>query len=215
MMDIAVIDTQRAQRNALMTMLGGSALIFLSLLLINNLNDALPEREARDPSQFEVKREVKKPPKAEPREVKKPKPKTPPPPMPASLLNSDLSGLDLGLLAFSMDEMGGVDKSLLGDTRDVVLTGEMVDVAPRPTYRTPLEYPPRAKSRELEGYVVLSMLIDRDGHVETVKVLESEPVGIFESAAMNNVRGWRFEPARYKGRAVRSWANQTIRFNLN
>jgi len=51
-------------------------------------------------------------------------------------------------------------------------------------------------------------------HPEKTRVIEAEPVGVFEEKALQTVRGWIFEPARFKGDVVESWANQTIRFEL-
>jgi protein TonB len=50
--------------------------------------------------------------------------------------------------------------------------------------------------------------------VEKVKVLESSPPGVFDDVAAQGVQGWKFEPASYKGEAVRVWATQKVRFDL-
>ncbi len=160
--------------------------------------------------------EVRQPPKTKPRKkVEKKRPRrsrTAPPPAPILHLDSGLSGLDFSLPAFSLDAMGEIDQSLLGDTGNVVMTSDIVDQPPRVRQRTPLDYPPRARTKEIEGYVVLSLLIDETGRVKTVKVIDASPRGIFEEAAIRSVRRWLFQPARYAGKNVQSWANQTIRF---
>ena len=56
------------------------------------------------------------------------------------------------------------------------------------------------------------MLIGKDGNVEIAKVIESQPSGIFDNAAVNAVRSWRFSPAKYKTKPVKMWAKQKIRF---
>ena len=76
-------------------------------------------------------------------------------------------------------------------------------------------YPPSAKKQGIRGYVVLSVLVDIDGSVDQLQVLESHPSGIFDNAALQGVRAWHFEPAKYQGEAVKVWAKQKIRFDLS
>jgi protein TonB len=63
--------------------------------------------------------------------------------------------------------------------------------------------------------VVLNVLITPSGQVEKVKILESSPPQIFDQVAVESVRLWQFEPAVYKGQAVRVWAKQKIGFDLS
>jgi len=62
--------------------------------------------------------------------------------------------------------------------------------------RAPPRYPSRALSRNIEGWVHVGFDLDAKGQPENVKVLESEPAGVFDSAAMKSVKKWRFSPAR-------------------
>jgi protein TonB len=45
-------------------------------------------------------------------------------------------------------------------------------------------------------------------------VLEASPPGVFDDVAVAGVQTWRFEPAQYRGEAVRVWATQRVRFDL-
>ena len=45
-------------------------------------------------------------------------------------------------------------------------------------------------------------------------MLETSPPGVFDDVAAQGVQGWKFEPASYKGEAVRVWATQKVRFDL-
>ena len=78
-----------------------------------------------------------------------------------------------------------------------------------------MAYPPRARAKGVEGYVVFSLLIGVTGEIEQLKIIESHPEGIFNEAAMQGINQWRFEPAMYQGQAVRAWAKQRIRFDLS
>ncbi|MDP3302203.1 MAG: energy transducer TonB [Sulfuricurvum sp.] len=88
-----------------------------------------------------------------------------------------------------------------------------VDTSPKVLTRTEMEYPSNAAKEGLHGYVVVNVLIDTDGNVEMVKVLESQPSGVFDDAAMRGVKDWKFTPAMSKGKPVKMWAKQKIKFN--
>ena len=155
-----------------------------------------------------------KPPKSRPKPKPKPKPKprpqrAPPPPMLAAGLGGasfGLSGLD-GVLDDATD-------ALLGDVGDVVMTEDAVDTAPVPLERVPVQYPPRAAAKRLSGFVTVSMLVTSEGAVDDLRVLEARPPGVFDQAALDAVRQWRFQPATYEGRPVTMRVRQTLRFGL-
>lgn len=133
---------------------------------------------------------------------------------PAVAVSSGLSGPSFGLA--SLDVAGGDDLSadLLGATDDVVMTESTVDVAPAPSRRVAPTHPPRARRDGVEGEVKLNLLVDAGGRVAQVVVLDATPSGIFEEAAVAAVRQWQFQPARYKGRPVKTWIQQRVAFKL-
>lgn len=134
---------------------------------------------------------------------------------PALDMGSALSGLDFGLPSYEAEDLSALGGKLLGGDRDVVMTDSSVDVPPKPLVQPPIPYPARAKAQGVRGYVLLSLLISPTGQVERVKVLEADPAGVFEAAAEAGVKAWKFEPAMYKGAAVRVWATQRVRFDLS
>jgi protein TonB len=75
-------------------------------------------------------------------------------------------------------------------------------------------YPAELETRQVEGVVVLKMLIDATGSVSSVQVLHSEPPGLFEEAATRAAQRWRFRPAEHQGTRVPVWVRQTLRFTL-
>ncbi len=135
-------------------------------------------------------------------------------PTPILGIDSGLAGLSFGLPTFDSSELD-IGTSLLGDSKDVVMTDDSVDVQPRPILQSPMVYPPRAKATGVTGYVLLSVLIGPTGQVEKVKILESQPAGVFDDVAVAGVQTWKFEPASYKGENVRVWATQRVRFDLS
>lgn len=68
--------------------------------------------------------------------------------------------------------------------------------------------PPQAKKQNLQGYVLLSVLIDEQGEVKEAQVLESSPPGLFDASALEGIRRWRFNPARSQGKPVATWIQQ-------
>jgi protein TonB len=53
------------------------------------------------------------------------------------------------------------------------------------------------------------------GTVEDVQVLESDPAGVFEQAAIKAVYRWRFKPRIVNGQAMAGTAEQVVEFELN
>mgnify|MGYP001825021686 CR=1 FL=1 len=209
---MTIVNPKRNRAIAISRMVMGSSVIFIMLVLMNHFSDKPVKEEKQYSAEFEVKKPKQVKPKREPVKKKVLKQAKVVPQI-MHEMNADIAGLDLGLPAFALGDMdaGG----LLGNTDDVVMTSDMVDSAARALKRAPVEYPRRAKAKDIEGYVVISLLIDKSGKVATAKVIESEPVGIFEDKALQTIKTWLFEPAKYKGKAVDSWANQTIRFELS
>lgn len=203
----------KARLVGIVTMLFGASLAMLSFSFLNNPINKKEMTSSKESIAFEVKQDIKKP--AQVPEKQKPKSKQNKPLAPPAVdLDLALGGIDIGLNGFDSNDVGEVDASLLGDMGNVVMTSDMVDVAPRAKYKTAVEYPARAKAKEIEGFVTLSLLINTSGKIDTVKIIESEPTGIFDKAVLRTIKKWVFEPARYKGEAVQTWANQTIRFEL-
>lgn len=76
------------------------------------------------------------------------------------------------------------------------------------------EYPARARSLEIEGQVVLEVVLDRSGRPEAdIRVVKS--VTALDAAAVAAVRRWRFRPARdLEGKPVRVVMEVPVRFML-
>ncbi|MEM9304167.1 MAG: energy transducer TonB [Pseudomonadota bacterium] len=199
-----------------LSMLMGSALVFLTVVMINRYAEGPGAEEELSAAKIDFEKKDKPKPKKVVQQKKPPPPKpSRRPPTPLTGLNSNLAGLDLGLPGFSTDDLGDLSGDLLGGADDVVMTDDSVDEAPRPTRQSAMPYPPRAKAKGIEGYVMLSLLISPTGDVERVKLLEAVPAGVFDDVAITGVKGWKFEPATYKGESVRVWAKQRVRFDLS
>jgi protein TonB len=135
--------------------------------------------------------------------------------MPLPNLPSGISAASLGLsLAGEADLFSDMLGQKAGLDGDLILKEEAVDVPPRVIARVAPEYPRRAEEREIEGHVVFKLRVSREGQVERVWILESEPPGVFDAAAEKAVRQFRFSPARYHDRPVPVLAKQRLVFRL-
>jgi len=77
----------------------------------------------------------------------------------------------------------------------------------------PPSYPQQARALGKTGTVVLKVIILADGRVADVEVLRGDEP--FVSAAVQTVKGWRYEPARYKGQPIAVYRIIQIPFKLN
>jgi protein TonB len=78
-----------------------------------------------------------------------------------------------------------------------------------------MEYPRAALKKKISGYVLFNLLIDTNGNIERVNILESQPEGLFEDVARAGIENWKFKAALYQGKKVKVWAKQKISFNLD
>jgi TonB family protein len=63
-------------------------------------------------------------------------------------------------------------------------------------------YPKEASAAGLEGKVVVRYGVSVDGRVVNARVNNSEPVDVFDSAALAAVRSWLYNPVIRDGEAV-------------
>lgn len=77
------------------------------------------------------------------------------------------------------------------------------------------EYPDMARRRGIEGYVRLGFVINAQGRVQDIEVLEAKPANIFDRSARRAAARWRFTPSVENGVAVARRAQKTIEFKLN
>ena len=69
------------------------------------------------------------------------------------------------------------------------------------------EYPSRALLKGISGWVEMEFTVQTDGWVRDIQVRQAEPVGMFDGAALEAMRHWRFAPVLKDGKAVdqRAW----------
>ena len=152
-------------------------------------------RVERDEESQTKDRALKRPSKVEPEE----------PPPPPKLIqpnrpNIDKASMSADLGAFDLTGLN-LNAPVDGDTLAIVR------VLPR--------YPSRALSRGIEGWVLMEFAIDELGLAVNPVVMESEPPGIFDRAALSAVKRWKYRPMIEDGRPrMRPGVRQLISFEI-
>lgn len=87
-------------------------------------------------------------------------------------------------------------------------------LAPVPSRGNPIPpYPQEARAVGKIGTVILKVVILADGSVANVEVMRGDEP--FVSAAVQTVKKWKYEPARYKGQPITVYRIIQIPFKLN
>ncbi len=116
-------------------------------------------------------------------------------------------GLEGGLV-------GGVPGGVLGGVLGGTGTGPVsdYDTPPRPIRMTKPQYPQEAFIKKIEGTVLVEILIDSQGRVVRARVIQSVP--LLDSAALQCVYQWVFQPAVKRGRPVAIIAQAPVNFRI-
>ena len=136
----------------------------------------------QDDQEIETKQRKPKPP---------PPPDEPPPDMPKPDFGaSDISqGVDIGAVS--------VDVSLSVEGGGFSSDGEYL-----PIVKVNPQYPRRALTRGIEGYVILEYVVTKIGGVRDPVVIEAKPPGIFNRAAINAALKYKYKPKVVNGEAI-------------
>jgi TonB family protein len=76
------------------------------------------------------------------------------------------------------------------------------------------EYPATAVAQHIAGSVTLEYTVDTSGETRDVHVVEATPPGVFDQAAINAVKHWRYAPPLVNGAAVEVPVRTRMRFEL-
>ncbi len=136
-----------------------------------------------------------------------PAPKEPPKPEIAKqqITNQkqSLDGIDIGQMDVDMDMGSGLNGINTGDGEYLPI----IKVAPI--------YPRNAAQRGIEGFVVLEFTVNELGAVIDPVVINAEPPGIFNRAAIEAAKKFKYKPKIVDGKAVPvSGVKNLIRFEL-
>lgn len=82
------------------------------------------------------------------------------------------------------------------------------------TRAVPPDYPPAAMQQRISGSVVVEYTVDLRGETRDIHVVEASPPGVFDQAAINAVRHWRYTPVLVNGSPVEVPTRTRVRFEL-
>jgi TonB family protein len=77
-----------------------------------------------------------------------------------------------------------------------------------------LDYPEGALRKGTEGWVEIAYVVGTDGKVSNIKVLASDPVGVFETAASRAMARVRYQPSMQGGKAIAVTTKLRIAFRM-
>jgi protein TonB len=125
---------------------------------------------------------------------KKP-PEEPPPPPDLNLAQNTRPDLDTGnvvpVFDSSIELAGGPD-----------VGGGAMDTDIVPLVRVEPQYPERARQRGVEGWVIVEFTISAAGTVRSPRVIAYHPSTVFNRAALQAIRKWKYNPKIEEGVAV-------------
>jgi len=119
--------------------------------------------------------------------------------------------------SFSADTLPGLKGDIAIPSADFGGIGfnmDEVDDIPQVLRQVPPQYPYSAKRNRVEGQVVIRMLVTAKGTPEHLSIHSASPPGVFDKAALNAAKRWRFRPGQYKGQAVDTWVLLPFNFEL-
>ena len=143
-----------------------------------------------------------------------------PPPKAEAVASSERLGVapgaDLAALAPSVDFSGfGGGSAGGGLAASDLAVGGGVDRDAVPQVRIQPDYPIQARQKRIEGWVDVQFTVGSDGSVRNPIVLDAEPRTIFDRAAIQAVKGWKYNPKVQDGKPVeRPNVQVRIRFQL-
>lgn len=79
-----------------------------------------------------------------------------------------------------------------------------------PLVRIAPEYPPRAAARGTTGWVLLQFTVTTAGATKDVRVVDSEPPGIFDRASIKAVERFKYRPKVVDGKPVEQHGVQIV-----
>ena len=101
------------------------------------------------------------------------------------------------------------------DERTLIGPGFRADGEYLPIVKVAPVYPRRAQQRGIEGYVLLEFLVTTSGAVRDPVVVESNPPGIFDQAAIRAALKFKYRPKVANGEPMEvSGVRNLIRFTL-
>ncbi|MEH6595852.1 MAG: energy transducer TonB [Colwellia polaris] len=171
------------------------ALLWSMQRLIAGGNDVLSEPPRGNVLDFIRLKQDETVQKKERKPQKPPTPKEPPPQMQQPQMQQANPNTNAVSTSFTADVQ--TDSGLSGG-----LNLESADGDYLPIVKVAPIYPRRAQSRGIEGYVIVEFTVTKNGSVRSPLVIESQPEGIFDRAAMDAALKFKYKPRVVDGVAT-------------
>ena len=128
-------------------------------------------------------------------------------------------GIDPRFLQADLSEFGEPGRYLQANSlppRELELIGppDPFIEPPKIRKRPRLVYPVGAKYFEVQGQLVVEVVLGVDGRPRYPRVLQPLPAPTLTFVALDAVRQWRFEPARLRGQAVDVYYTLTVNWKM-
>jgi len=147
-------------------------------------------------------------------ELPPPPVEAPPPPKVIEAAPDDEVTEDVEIADTLMD----LDTAITSTTAQWDLGGDEGFVAssekPRPKTRVKAEYPEMARRAQIEGTVVVKVLVGPDGLVKDAQILQSVNP-ILDKQALIAARKWTFYPGKQRNIPVKAWMAVPFNFRLH
>ena len=96
----------------------------------------------------------------------------------------------------------------------IACSGDWEIEKPTPLFTaSPVEYPLELWDQDVEGSTLVRVLVNEEGGVDSVTVVESSGHTALDSAAVRGAMAMEFEPARKRGEPLRVWARVPVHFS--
>jgi TonB family protein len=97
--------------------------------------------------------------------------------------------------------------------RRTVVSGHIANSVPgRLIYIVKPIYPPRAVEAQVQGSVVLQVVVGKDGAVRDLRLISGSP--LLAPAAIEAMRHWQYQPSHLNGQPIESETRVTLKFRL-
>jgi TonB family protein len=90
---------------------------------------------------------------------------------------------------------------------------QVADQLRRTHYVSPV-YPQRALTDRIAGEVTVQYVVDRFGRTRDLQVVSANPARVFNGAALDAIRQWRYSPPKFRGQPLDVPVRTMIRFEL-
>ncbi|MCP4746316.1 MAG: energy transducer TonB [Desulfobacteraceae bacterium] len=122
-------------------------------------------------------------------------------------------GITPGPVSLNLPEIQTLTPASEHWKNDFVTAGDL-DMPLTALVRSKPDFPFAAKRRGIEGWVRVKFIVNEQGNVENISIVEADPPGVFEQSVIRSLSTWRYQPVSVEGMPVKTRAETVIQFKL-